>query len=441
MPPRTRSAAQVRLDPVAVLPADVVALVFSLLPVHERLLARGVCRGWRSVLAPKELWAELSFDGDYYTDFELTSDLFLAAVKCAGGELRSLCLSNLTVDAATLLEAVSSNPTSLRHIRLNVVTDTAYNTFETPAMVQLLDAAPGVRHLELSHVVCTPAEAPLLLRRLNCVPAIITIERFCLVTEICRPLDVGALASAASALYDSQQQPNPLFGIDVSRSQSLAIYRTDLSLQMDALVGMALKLRLRILNLTDCELSPTSLPPLTLLLQQCESLDKLFLVGNDGELCAGAAVPAFCAALRASRLKTLELSGWDLFSRDTVPDGLAVLAALTGHPTLQSLSVERNEAHHASLHRVGDALTRLLAHDDCVLETLNVRDCGLFDVGMGRVLLGARCSATLTRLLCSGNNVSDGFLGMMNHDPAFSAKVDFSRLDDDDSDESSSDED
>ena len=62
-------------------------------------------------------------------------------------------------------------------------------------------------------------------------------------------------------------------------------------------------------------------------------------------LLVGATVPAFCTALRASRLVTLTLWGVRLWQSHA--DGLAVIAACMGHPTLRTLNVQSNGLEHA----------------------------------------------------------------------------------------------
>jgi len=75
------------------------------------------------------------------------------------------------------------------------------------------------------------------------------------------------------------------------------------------------------------------------------SLTDLRIGHDNGPLLVGAVVPAFCTALRASRLVTLMLRGVRLW--ESLADGLAVVAACTGHPTLRSLDFHHNELEHA----------------------------------------------------------------------------------------------
>jgi len=54
----------------------------------------------------------------------------------------------------------------------------------------------------------------------------------------------------------------------------------------------------------------------------------------------GPAVPAFCAGLCASRLVQLKLTFMRLW--ESLEDGLALIAACTGHPTLGVLDLQYN---------------------------------------------------------------------------------------------------
>ena len=74
------------------------------------------------------------------------------------------------------------------------------------------------------------------------------------------------------------------------------------------------------------------------------SLTDLRIDGN-APLLVGAVVLAFCTALRASRQVRLELWGVRLW--ESLADGLAVIAACTGHATLRILCLNRNGLEHA----------------------------------------------------------------------------------------------
>ena len=75
------------------------------------------------------------------------------------------------------------------------------------------------------------------------------------------------------------------------------------------------------------------------------SLTRLDIWNDSTVLLVGAAVPAFCAALRASRLVSLDLCFMRLWESQT--DGLDVIAACTGHPTLRTLNLFGNALEDA----------------------------------------------------------------------------------------------
>ena len=102
--------------------------------------------------------------------------------------------------------------------------------------------------------------------------------------------------------------------------------------------------QLQCLSLRRCVLSPASLPSLTRMLASA-SLTYLRIYNGNETLLVGAAVPAFCTALRSSRLITLKLFGVRLW--ESLADGLAVISACTGHPTLRTLDFRVNGLAHA----------------------------------------------------------------------------------------------
>jgi len=149
-----------------------------------------------------------------------------------------------------------------------------------------------------------------------------------------------------------------------------------------------------------CNLTPASLPALTRMLESC-SLTRLDIWNGDTPLLVGADVPAFCAALRISRVTTLRLQTmrmWESFA-----DGLA-LAACTSHPTLHKVCLSGNGREDPAPAPVGVALAALVAADSA-LEELYVSDCGLDDSAT-RLLFAAIASSTELRvLICFGNEV------------------------------------
>jgi len=123
----------------------------------------------------------------------------------------------------------------------------------------------------------------------------------------------------------------------------------------------------------------------------------------DATLLVGAAVPAFCSALRASRLDLLVLRSVRLW--ESLEDGLAVIDACTGHPTMRKLSLRDNSPDGPAPAAVGVALAALVTSGP-LLEELYVSDCGLGDAAMRLLFAAVAGSTRLRKLVCFGNEVS-----------------------------------
>ena len=105
MPPR-RSARLVELaNPHFQLPfpPNVVALLFSLLPLDARLRASEVCRGWRFLLNDASFWTHVDLSAScgvnpcFLLDSRLALPLLGAACERAKGSLLSVDLSGVVV--------------------------------------------------------------------------------------------------------------------------------------------------------------------------------------------------------------------------------------------------------------------------------------------------------------------------------------------------------
>jgi hypothetical protein len=170
---------------------------------------------------------------------------------------------------------------------------------------------------------------------------------------------------------------------------------------LGAVVNLTIS-QLQHLRLESCSLSPASLPALVRMLESGSLI--YFRIENDGApLLVGAAVPAFCAALRASRLELLMLRDVRLW--ESFEDGLAVIAACTGHPTLRELDLNGNNQDAPAPAAVGGALSALVASDS-VLESLDVSTCSLDDAAMRLIFAAVAGSTRLRELDCSWNGVT-----------------------------------
>jgi hypothetical protein len=167
---------------------------------------------------------------------------------------------------------------------------------------------------------------------------------------------------------------------------------------LDALAQLAVSRPFSKCHLEDCELTGDSLPSLTRLLRD-GLLEDFNCSWNDG-LFTGQHVAAFCLALRSCKLSSFDVGRTGLF--DSLPDGLAVLAALTGHPILQTLALDFNSSSQEDKVAVGEALGRLVAADSA-LRSLNMSYCHLGDDGL-RPLFAAVAQCTRLRMLECGHN-------------------------------------
>ena len=130
----------------------------------------------------------------------------------------------------------------------------------------------------------------------------------------------------------------------------------------------------------------------------------LRMVGDDEPMFDGDDVPAFCAALRAARLKKVSLAGVSLWG--SLDNGLAVLAACTGHKTIEELNLARNvDVALESEHVVGAALAALVSADSA-LRSLSLAGCQLVDESVVALFAALARSTRLHTLDCRDNRVS-----------------------------------
>ena len=214
-------------------------------------------------------------------------------------------------------------------------------------MEELLAAAPRLCLLECDAILegedARSPELPRLLREPQFAP--LRLQTLYIdAAYVQPPPDVPALAAWA-ATHASLKR------LDFMR------VRLDIEPALDAVVSLAMS-QLQYVILDNCSLSPNSLPALTRMFGS-RSLSMLYIYNNDTPLLVGAAVPAFCAALRASRLVRLGLCNMRLW--ESQADGLAVVAACTGHPTLRTIDFWDNGLPNAPGRAVIDAALDALA--------------------------------------------------------------------------------
>jgi hypothetical protein len=268
-----------------------------------------VCRGWRALLADARHWQVL--------DLSLSSGvarrtlvLLRAASECAQGTLRELDVSgwyNMTaaegeeaLEHEQLLAVLRANGSSLLELRAWKPAGFVGRITNTLGVEQLLAAAPRLRLLKCdAGLEGEGALGPL--------PRMLHEPQFallCLQTLLIDAVDVqpppDAQALAAWAATHTSLKRLDLWYIPLDSEPAL-----------DAVVHLAVS-QLQHIVLGSCSLSPASLPALTRMLES-RSLTVLRIYNRRAPLLVGAGVPAFCAALRASRLVVLELSEMRVF--------------------------------------------------------------------------------------------------------------------------------
>jgi len=324
--------------------------------------------------------------------------LLRAACKCAQGTLRELDVSGwrdlfledeLGDDASprrfSLGHLIPLISATLLELRVLGCDDLA-----TAPIEQLLLAAPRLRLLECDALLRgEAAQAPRLLQEPLFAPVRLRSLVIRSRPEQPQPVDVPAVVARAAlhtGLVRLQLEHVPL----------------DSELALDAVVDLAIS-QLQRLWLGGCLLSPPSLPALTRMLAGAASLASLHIYNNGEALLEGAFLPDFCAALRASRLVTLKLVDMHLWQ--SLEDGLAVVAACTGHPTLRELSFWDNSMGAHAPVAVGAALGCLVAADSA-LEHLDIDYCNLGGAAVRPLFAAVARSSRLRELECRGNDIS-----------------------------------
>jgi len=290
-----------------------------------------------------------------------------------------------------VLPVLRCNARSLLELRAGSLSRKRYRWFSTAQVEELLAAAPLLRVLECVVYLGLDIGTP--------VPRLLVEPQFAAVRLRCLKMFDGVVQLDVPAVVARLALHASLTRLDLWRAQ------LDSQPALNAVVDLAIS-QLQRLELWNCNLTPASLPALTRLLERgsgsaCGSLTELVIYNNGNPLLEGDGVPAFCAALRASRLVKLELAQMRLF--DSLEDGLAVVAACTGHPTLRDLNLSWNPVNAVAAPAVGAALAALVAANS-ELQTLNV--CNLGDDAARPLFAAVAGSTRLRTLNCSYNSIS-----------------------------------
>jgi hypothetical protein len=313
-----------------------------------------------------------------------TDALLHAAAARAGGGLQSLDVTDCAVITQQALRAVAAaNAGALRELRAKCARSCSLDISQVEA---LLHAAPRLHMLEVSLYDCLenawrvlrydPPFGPVRVRRLRVYGDDLGEgEDDVLLLAADMSTHVGLMALAVLCL--------PL----------------NTPAALDAVVDAALARRLSSLELTGCYLCPASAPALARLLGG-GSLTALSIDNNCSRLLNDTAVAVLGDALRASStLTSLSLT----CLRHGPAGAAALLRALTGHPSLQTLHV------CTELWDAGAALGELVAANAPSFVHLDVSRCRLGDEGLGPLFDALPHNTHLRSLNCWRNQASEAF--------------------------------
>ena len=260
------------------------------------------------------------------------------------------------------------------------------------------------------HDVSTPTFASLPLLQYFRVDVCATVEQAACVLRNEAPfeaLQMRALRVSAEVMAAEEAAVLDLATAVPVHASLRDLQLVELPLQEPAVLDAicAASLALRTVALMSCDLEPASVPALVRLISGGPNLLDFAIADNDAQLFDAAGGAALAAALAASRLTHLMLSKVDFWH--DAGAGVAVVQALTGHPTLQSLNLGGNVP--ADEGAAGGALGALVAANAPALTALDVASSLFGDFGMVPIMEALPRNTHLRDLRCTNSNMSDDF--------------------------------
>ncbi len=396
---RIEAAAERAAPALAPLPHALVLHILSLLPVDCRLLCAGVCRSWRAALEDTSLWIRLDLSSATGCLRRKAGDALLrAATARAAGHLETLDVSGFCdISSAALLRVMRGNSASLRELHMR---GSELGPWWSVALVKkLLLAAPGLRACDAA--VCT-SKAGVARAVLRADPPFGALRLHCLSVGDDYDGDVRFEADAVLGLAAD------LRSCTFIRELNLRSAALDEPAVSEALVDAALACRLQSLQLECCRLHPAVAPALARLLGG-GALAELEIDGQCHPLLDAPTTAVLANALRACSMLTVlnlrQMSSW------LDPEAVtALLGALTGHVSLQSLVLMHNWIDAADPDAAGAALGALVGANSPALTALDVSACDLGDEGLGPLFDALPANTHLRTLDCTHNNLTAAFM-------------------------------
>ncbi len=386
------SAADTPVCYFAQLPQAFLLLILALLPVDTRLRCAEVCRDWRVALTERSLWLHLALSPESGVGFATDALLRAAAARAGGGLLSLAVVDCRRITFAALLAVATENAATLQEARL---CPGAHRELSCELQLgPLLRGAPLLRTLH-ADVWCTAADARRLLRNEPPFEAL-RISRLFVTSFTMAGGEAATLALTSDLPTHASLQELHLFNAPLDAPAAL-----------DAVVQAALACHLRRLDLGACRLSPASAPALARLLAG-STLTTLEINSGNQRLLDEPAAVLLGNALRANTtLTSLVVKATRLWQEPAA--GVALLNALTGHPSLCKLNISYDPVG-AAQQQAGTALGALVAANAPTLRTLHIGHNDLGDAGMGPVVDALPRNVHLQTLYAFANGTSDAFV-------------------------------
>jgi hypothetical protein len=337
MPPRAVTATVVveqQCSALAPLPHALVLFIFALVPVDQRLRCLEVCKGWYATLNERSLWTRLDLSATAGLVRRAPDALLRAAAARAGGQLQALHLTDCKVITHEALLAVAhANADTLTELRME--TGHIHNPFSLAIVEQVtavLGAAPRLRLLA-ADVLCRDfAVAHQLLHNEGAFAAL--RMRKLRVDNVDAHDEASVLALAADLAAHTSLTEVCLLHAPLGTLAALG-----------AVVDAAVALRLGLLRLAGCRVTPACAPALARLIS-AGTLTELDVTSTAVQLLDQPAAALVADALRAnSTLTALKLQACRFW--DDAAGVALLLGALTAHRSLHTLDLDNNGLHYS----------------------------------------------------------------------------------------------
>jgi hypothetical protein len=373
------------------LPYALALVILGLLPADCRLLCAEVSRAWRAALLERRMWLRLNLSTSGVSpEYEGSDALLRAAAARAGGQLYALDVGKCSYSDEALLAVITRNGGTLRELRDMSYRDGVFVNALLRAAPQLVSYAANVRSDDFS-------ETRRMLRNEGTYG----------------PLRLHGIELTYNGA-DAQLEAETLvaFAADLATHASLErlwlVYVPFTRATLDAVVDAALAVQMSEIMLLASPISTLAAPALTRLVTGGTRLHTL-VVEPIEQLLDTPTATALGNALRAnSTLKTFELGLTYLWNEPAA--AVALLGALTDHPSVEVLNLGDNDVDETSRAAAGTSLAALVAANAPALRKLNVHNSNLGDAGLAELFDALPHNTHLRKLSCMANELTEAFV-------------------------------